>query len=207
MASQDSPIPRPDPTSTLVPTAFFPRKSTCVSHPPDQYAVSSPTSMTATLSSIASPSCYNQAMEHGCWQQAMQKELDALAANQTWDVVQCPPSIKPIGSKWVYSVKLRSDGSLERYKARFVALGNHQEYGIDYDETFALVAKITTVRLLLALAASKSWQLRQMDVKNAFLHVDLKEDIYMKLPSSMPISSPMAGCKLKRSLYGLKQAH
>ncbi|CAL8997966.1 unnamed protein product [Prunus brigantina] len=145
-------------------------------------------------------------MKHECWRKAVETELLALAENQTWDVVPCPSSVKPLGSKFVFSVKLRSDGSIDRYKARLVALGNKQEYGLDYDETFAPVAKMTTVRTILALAASQSWPLHQMDVKNAFLHGDLKEEVYLKLPSGMPTSSPNDVCKLKRSLYGLKQA-
>ncbi|RVW77694.1 Retrovirus-related Pol polyprotein from transposon RE1 [Vitis vinifera] len=119
------------------------------------------------------------AMEHKCWKNSMQAELQALEENHTWDIVTCPHTVKPIGSKWVFSVKLRSDGSLDRYKARLVAL---------------------------AIAASQSWQLHQMDVNNAFLHGDLQKEIYMKLPSGMTNSSPHDVCKLKRSLYGLKQA-
>ena len=146
-------------------------------------------------------------MEHECWQIAMQAKLQALEENHTWDIVPCPPTVKPIGSKWVFSVKLHSDGSLDRYKAGLVALGNKQEYGIDYEETFAPFAKMTTVRTILAIAASQSWKLHQMDMKNAFLHGDLLEEIYMKLPSSMTTtSSPHDVCKLRRSLYGLKQA-
>jgi len=106
----------------------------------------------------------------------------------------------------MFSIKRRSDGSIDRYKARLMAFGNKQEYGLDYDETFTPVAKMTTVRTVLALAASQSWPLHQMDVKNAFLHGDLEEDVYLKLPSSMSISSCNDVCKLKRSLYGLKQA-
>jgi len=120
--------------------------------------------------------------------------------------VSCPPTVKPIGSKWVFSIKLRFDGSLDHYKARLVAPGNRQEYGIDYEETFAFVAKMTTIRTILAIAASQSWPLHQMDVKNAFLHGDLKEEIYMKLPSGMLPSSFSDVCKLRHSLYGLKQA-
>ena len=116
-------------------------------------------------------------MEHECWQQAMEAELKALEENHTWDIVSCPPHVKPIGSKWIYTVKLKSDGSLDRYKSRLVALGNNQEYGLNYEETFALVAKMTTVRTTLAIASSKSWPLHQMDVKNAFLNGDLKEEI------------------------------
>ena len=95
---------------------------------------------------------------------------------------------------------------MDRYKARLVALGSKKEYGVDYEETFAHVAKMTTVRTILAIAASQSWRLHQMDVKNAFLHGDLQEEIYIKLPSSMTTSSPHDVCKLKRSLYMLKQA-
>jgi hypothetical protein len=105
----------------------------------------------------------------------------------------------------MFSIKRRSDGSIDRYKARLMAFGNKQEYGLDYDETFTPVAKMTTVRTILALAASQSWPLHQMDVKNAFLHGDLEEDVYLKLPSSMSTSSCNDVCKLKRPLYGLKQ--
>ena len=145
-------------------------------------------------------------MEHECWKQAMQEELQVLHENHTWDIVSCPPTVIPIGSKWVFSIKLRSNGSLDRYKARLVALGNKQEYGVDYEETFAHVAKMTSVRTILAIAASKSWPLHQMDVKNVFLHGDLKEEIYMKLPFGMTTPSPDDVCKLRRSLYRLKQA-
>ena len=84
-------------------------------------------------------------MEHKSWQNAMQAELQALEENHTWDIVPCPPTVKPIGSKWVFSIKLRFDGSLDRYKAHLVALGNKQEYEVDYEETFAPIAKMTTV--------------------------------------------------------------
>ena len=84
-------------------------------------------------------------MEHECWQNAMQVELQALEENHTWDIVSCPLTVKPIGSKWVFSIKLHSNGFLDLYKARLVALGNKQEYGVDYEETFAPVAKMTTV--------------------------------------------------------------
>jgi hypothetical protein len=106
----------------------------------------------------------------------------------------------------VYSINLYSDGTLNHYKARLVALGNRQEYGMDYEETFAPFTKITTVRTIIVIAASQGWPLHQMDIKNVFLHGDLKEDIYMVPPPNLVSSSSMVVCKLKWSLYGLKQA-
>lgn len=104
----------------------------------------------------------------------MAEELDALQRSRTWDLVPLPEGKSVIGCRWVYKVKTRSDGTLERYKARLVAKGYAQEYGVDYEETFAPVAKMTSVRTLLAVAAVYRWPLFQLDVKNAFLHGDLQ---------------------------------
>ena len=95
----------------------------------------------------------------------MQDELKALRQNHTWDVVLSPMGVKPIGCKWIFSLKLKSDGILDRYKVRLATPENQQEYGIDYEETFAPVTKMTMVRTILAVAASQSWPLYQMDVK------------------------------------------
>uniref|UniRef100_A0A2N9GWK4 Reverse transcriptase Ty1/copia-type domain-containing protein n=1 Tax=Fagus sylvatica TaxID=28930 RepID=A0A2N9GWK4_FAGSY len=107
------------------------------------------------------------------WIQVMKEEMDALEANETWDIVLLLTNHLVVGSKWVYSVKLKSDGSLDHYKARLVAQGFSQEYGIDYDETFAPIAKMTTVRTLIAISAIRDWDIFQMDIKNAFLNGDL----------------------------------
>ena len=111
----------------------------------------------------------------------MKEEIQALKQNQIWDFVPSPKNVKPISCKWVYKVKTCADGSVERYRARLVARGFSQQYGLDYDEMFSQVAKITTVHVLIALATSKSWKLWQMDdVKNAFPHGELDRKVYME---------------------------
>ncbi|KAL0428618.1 UNVERIFIED_CONTAM: Retrovirus-related Pol polyprotein from transposon RE1 [Sesamum latifolium] len=133
----------------------------------------------------------------------MQQEIQALEKNQTWDM-DLPTGKKAIGCKW-YKVKLNPDGSIERYKARLVAKGYNQVEGVDYIDSFSPVAKAVTVRTLLAVASGNRWPIHQVDINNAFLHGFLDEDIYMTAPDGYQISSGKV-CKLKRSLYGLKQA-
>jgi hypothetical protein len=100
----------------------------------------------------------------------MAEEIAALEQTGTWDLVPCPPRVRLITCKWVYKVKTRSDGSIERYKARLVARGFQQEHGRDYDETFTLIAHMTTIRTLLAVASVRAWSISQLDVENAFLN-------------------------------------
>ena len=110
----------------------------------------------------------------------MHEEMVALDANETWDLVPLPKGKNVIGCKWVYKVKHNVDGSISRYKARLVAKGYAQTYGVDYEETFSPIAKMAIFCTIIVVAASKGWVLHQMDVKNAFLHGDLQEEVYME---------------------------
>ncbi|KAG7578912.1 Integrase catalytic core [Arabidopsis thaliana x Arabidopsis arenosa] len=158
------------------------------------------------LSQNIEPRSFREAMAYEVWRNAMGSEIDALQRNHTWDLEELPPDKKALGSKWVFTIKFRSDGTIERHKARLVVLGNHQTEGIDYTETFSPVAKMTTVRMFLDFAAKKNHEVHQMDVHNAFLHGDLHEEVYMKLPQGFSTPNETRVCRLRKSLYGLKQA-
>ncbi|PRQ16261.1 putative RNA-directed DNA polymerase [Rosa chinensis] len=141
------------------------------------------------------------------WRAAMTEEINALLKNNTWTLVPPSSSQNTVGCKWVFRVKRKSDGSIERYKARLVAKGFHQQQGIDYGETYSPVIKPATIRTVLSIAVSRGWSLRQLDVKNAFLHGVLTEDVYMvQPPGFVDQSRPSHVCKLNKALYGLKQA-
>ena len=141
------------------------------------------------------------------WVAAMDSEHQALSRNKTWHLVPPPKGKNVIGCKWVYKIKRRADGTIDRYKARLVAKGFKQRYGIDYEDTFSPVVKATTIRLILSIAVSKGWSLRQLDVHNAFLHDILEEEVYMHQPPGYADQAhPNYVCKLDKALYGLKQA-
>ena len=135
----------------------------------------------------------------------MKEELDTLTKNHTWDLVILPPRQSVVGYKWIYKIKPHFNGAIERYNAYLVAKGFTQEYEIDYEETFALVAHISSVHALLVVAAASKWDLFQMDVKNAFLNGDLSEEVYMQPHLGLSVESNKVFC-LRRALYGLKQA-
>jgi hypothetical protein len=131
---------------------------------------------------IKIPTNVEEALKNLKWAEVMEAEMDALQRNGTWSIVSLPSGIKPVGCKWIFNLKHRADGTIDRYKARLVAKGYTQSFGIDNQETFAPVAKMNTIRVLLSLAANFGWPLKQFNVKNAFLHGDLEEEVYMQLP-------------------------
>ena len=163
-------------------------------------------SFSVNISSSYEPATYRQACKDPHWLQTMETELIALEQNHTWDLTSLPPGKSPIGCKWVYKTKLHSDGTVNRLKARLVAKGYHQIEGIDYNHCFSPVAKLVTVRLFLTIATAKAWPIHQLDINNAFLHGYLDEEVYMLPPNGYTKAAPGQVFRLRRSLYGLKQA-
>ena len=135
----------------------------------------------------------------------MKEEFSSLQKSNTWELVDLPPGRKLVQCKWVYKTKFATDGSPLKYKAILVAKVYSQVHGIYYNETFAPMAKMDSIRLALAIAASKQWEVHHMDVKCAFLNGDLTEEIYMQQPQVFS-TNPYLVWRLKKSLYGLKQA-
>nr|XP_016512631.1 PREDICTED: uncharacterized mitochondrial protein AtMg00820-like [Nicotiana tabacum] len=131
------------------------------------------------ITSLKEPSSYEEAASDPKWVEAITQELNALKENETWSLVDLPTEKVPIGCKWVFKIKYRADGEFKRYKARLVAKWYNQIEGLDYQETFSLVVKMVTARVVLALAAAHNWNLHQMDVYNAFLQGNLIEEVYM----------------------------
>ncbi|GKA65674.1 ribonuclease H-like domain-containing protein [Tanacetum coccineum] len=152
------------------------------------------------------PKTFCEASRYSHWTDDMNKEMEALLRNDTWDLVDLPKDRKAISSKWLWKIKFKSSGEIERYKARLVALGCNQREGIDYEETFSPVVKMTTIRCLLNIAMLNDWPMFQLDIDNAFLYGDLNEVVYMKPPQGYYAYDCNKVCRLKKSLYGLKQA-
>jgi hypothetical protein len=132
--------------------------------------------------SVEEPLNFEKEKDHKEWMNAMQEEYDSIVKNDTWELTKLPKNKVPIGSKWVYKSKFNFDGSIDKFKARLVAKGYSQKEGIDYEDTFAPVAKMNTIRLMIALATKHNWDLHQMDVKSTFLNGELKEEVYLVQP-------------------------
>eukprot|EP00253_Pinus_taeda_P021633 PITA_21633 len=131
---------------------------------------------------IAEPTNYKEASQFKEWRAAMNEEIESILRNDTWDLVELPKNKTPIGCKWLFKPKMNADGSIEKLKSRLVSKGHSQQEGIDFDDTFSPVAKLNTIRMLIALATKFNWELYQLDVKYAFLNGDLKEEIYLVQP-------------------------
>jgi len=156
---------------------------------------------------FAAPVSHRDALQEPEWRATMSEEFSALSQTQTWTLVPRPHGTNIVDSKWIFKTKHRPDGSVEKHKARLVARGFTQQHGIDYGDTFSPVVKPATIRLVLSLAVSRGWTLRQIDVSNAFLHGFLSEDVYMQQPSGFEDARyPTHVCKLQRAIYGLKQS-
>ena len=136
----------------------------------------------------------------------MREEFEALQKNRTWELVPPSRDQKVVGNKWVYKVKYNPDSIVARYKVRLVAKGFHQTAGINFNETFSLVAKSPTIIIVLNLAVMNNWDIKQVDMNNAFLHGELCEEVFISQPKGFEDKrKPQYICKLKKALYGLKQ--
>jgi hypothetical protein len=141
------------------------------------------------------------------WKEAMVDEMASLHKNEAWDLVELPARRKPIGNKWVFKKKTNVEGKVDKYKAQLVVKGYSQVPGIDFGDICSPVAKVTSIRLLLSVSAAFDFEVEQMDVKTTFLHGDLEDEIYMKQPEGFAVKGKKElVCKLKKSLYGLKQS-
>ncbi|GJY59192.1 ribonuclease H-like domain, reverse transcriptase, RNA-dependent DNA polymerase [Tanacetum coccineum] len=153
------------------------------------------------------PKNYKEASSDQKWIEAMKVELDSINRNNTWELTTLPKGHKAIGLKWVFKTKKDANGNIIKHKARLVAKGYIQQHGIDFEEVFAPVARMETIRLLLAIAANNKWEVHHLDVKSAFLHGDLKEEVYVTQPEGF-IKRQDNGkvYRLIKALYGLRQA-
>ncbi|KAJ9556794.1 LOW QUALITY PROTEIN: hypothetical protein OSB04_011408 [Centaurea solstitialis] len=156
------------------------------------------------------PKTYREAVtssEGPQWKEAIKSEIDSILQNHTWELVDLPPGCKPLGYRWMFKKKMKADGPIDKYKARLVIKGYRQKEGLDCVDTYSPVTRITSIRLVLAIAAIRNLQIHQMDVKTAFLNGELDEEIYMEQPEGFVAKGKENKvCKLVKSLYGLKQA-
>ena len=181
------------------------RRSTRERHPPDYYR-----STCSYLTIHREPATYEEAVnspDSTKWSEAMESEMRSLNDNDVWDVVPLPNGKQVVGSKWVYKIKRDADGNAERHKARLVAQGFTQQYGADYDETFSPVVRLESLRTLIAISVQRGFKLHHVDVSTAFLNGSLQEEVYMKQPKGfVKKGEENLVCKLKKSIYGLKQS-
>ncbi|CAH9069840.1 unnamed protein product [Cuscuta europaea] len=153
------------------------------------------------------PLSFQEATRNKKWRDAMDDEIKSIVKNKTWELATLPPKHKAIGVKWVFKIKKNAKGEVEKYKARLVAKGYAQRHDIDYEEVFAPVARLETIRLIIAFAAHNKWKIHQMDVKSAFLNGFLEEEVYIEQPEGYKVKGQEGKVlRLSKALYGLKQA-
>ena len=159
------------------------------------------------IMNVVEPASYDEAKESEEWRNAMNEEYNSIMKNDTWELTELPKNKVPIGCKWLYKSKFNVDGSIDKHKARLVAKGYSQKEGIDYEDTFAPIAKMNKIRIMIALAKKYNWKMHQLDVKSAFLNGELKEEVYLVQPEGfVKQGQEHLVCRLKKALYGLKQA-
>jgi hypothetical protein len=153
------------------------------------------------------PTCFEEYIQKKEWANAMTEEYQSIMKNDVWEIVPRPKSKDVVSSKWLYKIKHVADGSIEKYKVRFVAHGFSQKEGIDYEETFALVARYTSIRTIISLVAKMKWKLHQMDVKITFLNGFIEEEVYIEQPQGFEVEDIKTHVwRLKKTLYRLNQA-
>lgn len=156
---------------------------------------------------VDEPVTYSQATQESKWRVAMKHEMDSVEKNGTWKLKELPPGRKPIELKWIYKIKRDANGQIVKYKARIVAKGYVQKQGIDFEEVFAPVTRLETIRLLLALAAKNSWEVHHLDVKTAFLNGEILEEVYVTQQEGfIKRGREHLVYKLLKALYRLRQA-
>jgi len=153
------------------------------------------------------PDCFEEAEQQEVWRSVMEKEIASIEENNTWELVDMSEGVKVIGVKWVFKPKLNENGEVDKFKARLVAKGYHQKEGIHFHEVFAPVARWDTIRVILGIAVEKGWNVFQLDVKSAFLHGELMEEVFVEQPKGFEVTYKSDKVyKLRKALYGLKQA-
>ena len=206
-----SPPPSPPPPVSDLDLPIALRKGTrqCTQYPiahhvsPARLSPPSYQSFALAVLTESIPKSYIEALQVPAWKAAMDAEYAAFIQRETWTLVPRPLDANVVSCKWVYSLKYNPDGSIARYKARLMARGFSQAYGLDYHETFSPVARLSSIRVLFSIALDQSWSLHQLDVSNAFLYGDLDEQVFMEQPAQGESS---AVCLLKKAIYGLKQS-
>lgn len=210
LPSQDH-VPVLEPAPNLVQVPVPPPKDnthTMVTRGKDGIRKPNPRYVLHTVKSVTKePTTLAEALSHPGWNGAMSEEIGTCHETQTWSLVPRPKDDHVIGCRWVHKVKLHADGTVEKLRSRLVAKGNEQEEGVDFLETYSPVVRTATVRMVLNTATVNHWDIKQLDVKNAFLHGDLAETVYMRQPPGFEDTvHPEYVCLLHKAIYGLKQA-